>query len=89
MSVFEFIMLLCFGSAWPFSILKSYRSRSNEGKSLLFLYVVLVGYAAGSIHKIVYSYDLVFCLYVFNGLMVIVDIGLYYRNQWLSRCKRQ
>jgi hypothetical protein len=41
-SIYEFVMLLCFGAAWPFSIYKSYVSRRNGGKSVIFLFVVLV-----------------------------------------------
>ena len=36
MSIFEAIMLICFGAAWPFSIYKSYTSRENTGKSILY-----------------------------------------------------
>ena len=84
MSIFEVIMLLCFGAAWPFSIYKSYTSRQNAGKSLWFLCVILVGYVAGTIHKLLYSFDYVIYLYVFNGLMVFTDIVLYLRNQLLA-----
>ena len=80
MSVFEIVMLVCFGAAWPFSIYLSYRTRTNAGKSLPFLYIVLVGYMAGVLHKIFYSFDRVIFLYVVNGLMVGVDIIIYYRN---------
>ena len=73
-------MLLCFGAAWPFSIYKSYTSRKNTGKSVIFLFIVLVGYAAGIMHKILHNLDFVIYLYILNGLMVIADIGLYYRN---------
>ena len=47
MSVFELVMLLCFGAAWPFSIHKSVVSHSVEGKSLAFLLIVWAGYLAG------------------------------------------
>ena len=70
MSVFEIVMLVCFGAAWPFSIYRSYRTRTNAGKSLPFLYIVLVGYMAGVLHRIFYSFDRVIFLYVVNGLMV-------------------
>jgi len=70
MSVFEIVMLVCFGAAWPFSIYRSYRTRTNADKSLPFLYIVLVGYMAGVLHKIFYSFDRVIFLYVVNGLMV-------------------
>jgi lipopolysaccharide export LptBFGC system permease protein LptF len=83
MSVFEIAMLFCFGFAWPFSIYKSYKSRTNKGKSLVFLYIVLAGYLAGIMHKIMYSFDPVIVLYIVNGIMVLADIMLYYRNRRL------
>lgn len=83
MSIFEAAMLFCFGFAWPFSIYRSYKSRTNEGKSLSFLYVVLLGYISGTLHKIIYNFDLLIILYILNGLMVFADIILYYRNEGL------
>ena len=84
MSIFEVIMLVCFGLAWPFSIYKSYKSREIAGKSILFLCVVFVGYIAGIVHKLIFSFDIVICLYVLNALMVFIDITLYYRNKQLT-----
>lgn len=84
MSIFEIAMLFCFGFAWPFSICKSYKSGTNSGKSLIFLYIVFLGYLAGIVHKILYSYDPVIILYIINGLMVLTDIMLYYRNTKLD-----
>jgi hypothetical protein len=84
MSPFEIAMLLCFGAAWPFSIYKSYTSRQNAGKSVAFLYVILVGYASGIVHKLLYRFDGVIYLYVLNGLLVLTDIVLYHRNQRLA-----
>lgn len=85
MSIFEAIMLVCFGTAWPFSIYKSWTSRSCAGKSVIFLYIVLLGYAAGITHKILNSRDWVIALYTLNGLMVLADIVLYYRNARLAK----
>jgi hypothetical protein len=85
MSIFEAIMLICFGTAWPVSIYKSYKSRTSAGKSVIFLYIVLVGYAAGVTHKLLYSHDWIIALYAINGLMVFVDILLYYRNARLKK----
>lgn len=81
MSMFELIMILCFGAAWPISIYKSLAAKSIEGKSVLFLYVILIGYIAGITHKILYSYDFIIYLYILNGFMVLTDILLYYRNK--------
>lgn len=80
MSFFEALMLVCFGAAWPASIYKSYVSRSIAGKSLWFMIIVEIGYLAGMIHKLLYSFDLVIWLYLLNLLMVAIDIGLYARN---------
>lgn len=84
MSPFEIVMLLCFGAAWPFSIYKSYTSRQNAGKSVVFLCVILGGYASGIVHKLVYRFDGVIYLYVLNGLLVLTDIVLFHRNKRLA-----
>ena len=85
MSIFEIAMLVCFGFAWPFSIYKSIRSRSTNGKSVYFLSIVLVGYAAGILHKIIYNPDLVIVFYMLNFLMVTIDIILFLRNLRLEK----
>ncbi|MDD3712943.1 MAG: hypothetical protein PHZ28_05570 [Candidatus Izemoplasmatales bacterium] len=84
MMVFEIMMLLCFGFAWPTSIYKSMKSRSVEGKSVLFLYVIIAGYIFGILHKIFNDPDFVVFLYALNALMVFVDLMLYYRNKKLN-----
>lgn len=85
MSIFEAIMLICFGAAWPVSIIKSYKSRVNSGKSVIFLFVIVLGYISGIIHKLIYNYDAVIFLYILNIIMVSIDISLYYRNKRLMR----
>ena len=81
MSVFEAGMLLCFGFAWPISLVKAYRSRSTGGKSWLFSAVVILGYVFGITHKILHSRDIVMVLYVINMLMVTGDLLLWFRNR--------
>jgi hypothetical protein len=81
MSVFEIAMLVCFGAAWPFSIHRSWKSKQVAGKSLPFLVVILVGYLAGAMHKIFFSFDFVIILYGVNFCMVLIDIMLYMRNR--------
>ncbi|GAB6172620.1 hypothetical protein JCM15765_20980 [Paradesulfitobacterium aromaticivorans] len=85
MDIFEALMLLCFGAAWPFSIYRSYKSGSTEGKSPLFLIVVIVGYTAGILHKVLYNYDFVLYLYFINIAMVTVDLMLYVRNSQMFK----
>ena len=89
MSIFEIIILLCFASACPFSIYKSYTSRQTAGKSLLFMYTIEIGYIAGMSHKFVYNMDGVFYLYLFNFSLVLIDIGLYYRNLSINKKAKQ
>lgn len=80
MSIFEALMLICFGAAWPFSIYKSYTSKSVQGKSPYFLVVVIFGYIFGIINKLIGKNDIVFYLYVLNLIMVSIDLALYFRN---------
>lgn len=78
---FEALMIVTFGAAWPFSIWKSYTSKTNNGKSLFFIIIVDIGYVCGIIHKIFWSFDLVIILYIINFFMVSTDIVLYIRNR--------
>ncbi len=81
MSIFEVIMLLCFGAAWPFSIARSLKSKTTNGKSLFFLVILMVGYVSGIINKVVYNYDFVLYLYILNLAMVAFDTMLWVRNK--------
>ena len=85
MGLFEFLMLFCFGFSWPFSILKSLRSRSTQGKSLVFMLLVELGYVFGIVHKVLYSRDWVIWAYIVLFFVVAVDIALYVRNRRIER----
>ncbi|MDD3885629.1 MAG: hypothetical protein PHI35_02020 [Victivallaceae bacterium] len=76
--IFEAVMLICFGFSWPMSILKTVRTKNPTGKSLIFMWLILVGYAAGIMFKIAAGLDYVIILYILNTLMVAVDLGLTY-----------
>lgn len=82
-SIFEVIMLICFGFSWPFAILKTIRVKNPAGKSYLFMALVIIGYIAGCIHKILYHWDFVFWLYLLNTLLVSTDffLCLYYMQK--------
>jgi hypothetical protein len=84
-SIFETLMLLCFGASWPFSIVRSYRARSAEGKSLLFLVLLELAYICGILHKLIDYTDIALALYIANFLMVLADIALYFRNTRLDK----
>ena len=84
MSIFEAGMLICFGASWPLDIYKSLKSRTTAGKSVMFMFVLCVGYIFGIINKIIYSRDIVLILYIINLLLVSFDIFLFYRNRRLE-----
>lgn len=81
MSIFEIGMLVCFGAAWPFSILRSLKSKSTGGKSVGFLLVVLAGYVCGIANKLFIHFDNVIYLYILNFSMVLTDTVLWFRNK--------
>ena len=74
--IFEVIMLLCFGAAWPFSIYKMLKSKRSAGKSLVFLVVIFLGYISGILFQYYGERNAVIFLYMLNACMVACDIGL-------------
>ncbi|MBM4149346.1 MAG: hypothetical protein FJ224_09905 [Lentisphaerae bacterium] len=79
MSIFEILMLVCFGVSWPVSIAKTLRTRVVAGKSPVFLAIVCAGYAFGLAHKLLNDRDWVTALYAVNMAMVAADLALYMR----------
>ena len=84
MYVFEILMLVCFGFAWPTAIYKSLKTKSVKGKSVLFLYIIMFGYIFGILNKIINHPDYIIALYAFNFLMVFTDLLLYYKHKKLA-----
>ena len=82
-SIWEVIMMVCFGFSWPFAIVKTIKAKNPAGKSYLFLTMIIIGYLAGCIHKTVHKMDWVYALYVINALMVATDmvLCLYYQKK--------
>lgn len=78
-SIFEAVMLVCFASGWPFSIAKTLRTKQVAGKSPMFMVVVETGYVAGILYKLTGTPDPILAFYVFNSLLVAVDLALYVR----------
>ncbi|MCQ2736705.1 MAG: PQ-loop domain-containing transporter [bacterium] len=85
MSIFEMIMLIAFGCAWPPAIYKAWKARTAKGISLRFLIIVLIGYIAGIVHKLLYSMDIVLFVYILNLLMVLCQIFIYFRNRAIDK----
>ncbi len=91
----EIVMIVSFGVSWPMNVMKSYKARTTKGKSLTFLLLILFGYVAGILSKLLNDgymaqfgqkwYVLFF--YVLNFVMVATDLCLYVRNARLDRLK--
>ena len=82
MQIFEFIMLACFSLSWPISVYKSIKSKTTQGKSIVSIIAIIIGYVAGIIGKIVnnqLSYVLI--IYCFNLIVVSADLVLYFINR--------
>jgi hypothetical protein len=79
MNILEAAMLICFGVSWPVSISKSLRTRVVDGKSPLFMSLLILGYGCGVANKLLGSRDWVTLLYALNLVMVAFDLALYYR----------
>ena len=85
--ILEATMLILFGISWPFNLLKSIKSKSTKGKSLLFLILIDLGYVAGITSKFlsttfVWETDWwVFAIYVINFLFVTADLIMYFINK--------
>jgi len=81
-SVFESIMLICFGLSWPISVWKSWTSKSTKGKSVVFTAAILVGYLFGIMGKILNNnINYVLVLYLINVFFVTIDFCLYFVNR--------
>ena len=89
-TVFESVMLICFGLSWPISVYKSVKSKSTKGKSILFTFAIIIGYLAGITSKIIGSnYNYVLALYLINLAFVSVDLALYFINRKREHLQEQ
>jgi hypothetical protein len=77
MTVFEALMLICFGVSWPISICKALRTKVVAGKSPLFMAIVFLGYLSGIAFKLTGRPDWVLALYIMNAVFVMTDLALY------------
>ncbi len=94
--ILEIVMIVSFGASWPINLMKSYKSRTTKGKSLLFLCLIFFGYIAGIISKFLNEAYMasfaskwyVLFFYFLNLIMVGADLILYFRNLKLDKENR-
>lgn len=88
-AVLEMAMLLCFGISWPVNISKLIRSKSTKGASILFYFLIWLGYIAGVTSKLITIFTndapwyvsvkwYVMAVYVINLIMLTVGITVWF-----------
>lgn len=87
-SIFETVMLLCFGFSWPMNLIKAYNAKTAKGTSLPFILLIIIGYVAGITAKIVTGQtNYVLAAYVLNLAIVLLNLAIYFRNSTLDKKK--
>lgn len=88
--ILEFAMLFTFGFSWPFAIAKTYRAKRVDGKSPLFMIIVLCGYACGIAARLVDARpenDWLCWVYLLDMALVSTDLALYFHYLRKNRGK--
>ena len=79
-------MLVCFGFSWPLNVIKAYKARTTKGTSLLFIILIIIGYIAGILSKIISGQiNYVLIAYILNLAIVSVNVAIYFRNAAIDK----
>lgn len=90
-NILEAAMIVCFGISWPINISKLLKSRTAKGTSILFYFLIDIGYVAGIAAKFIKLSEgiqtpwYVWFFYFLNFFMVLAGIIIYYRNKKLDK----
>jgi len=82
----EALMLVCFGFSWPLNVIKAYKAGSAKGTSLAFIVLIVTGYIAGIMAKVInHQINYVLIVYFLNLLIVLSNLAVYFRNVNLDK----
>ena len=85
-SIFETIMLVCFGLSWPINVIKAYKARTAKATSLPFILLIIFGYLAGITAKLLMPQtNYVLVVYLINLAVVFLNLLVYFRNKKLDK----
>ena len=85
-AIFETVMLVCFGLSWPINVVKAYKTKTIKGTSLPFIFLIIAGYVAGIVAKIITrQMNYVLIVYVINLLIVMMNVVVYARNYQIDK----
>ena len=81
--ILECVMLICFGLSWPMNAYKHWKARTAKSTSLPFILLILVGYIAGIIAKLIAppKHFYVLLIYFINFFNVSLDLVIYFINR--------
>ena len=85
-AIFETVMLVCFGLSWPINVVKAYKTKTTKGTSLPFIFLIIAGYVAGIVAKIITGQmNYVLIVYAINLLIVMMNVVVYVRNYQIDK----
>lgn len=80
--VLETSMLVCFGASWPISVIRNIRAKTAKSMSLQFILLIITGYLAGIIAKLITGQiSYVLLVYLFNLAIVSINLVVYFVNR--------
>lgn len=86
----EALMLVCFGFSWPISLIKNIKAKSARNMSLQFILLIITGYIAGIVAKLISGrINYVLIVYLFNLAVVSVNLAVYFYNRHLDLCREK
>ena len=84
--ILETVMLVCFGFSWPMNLIKAYKAKTAKSTSLPFILLIITGYIAGILAKIVLgNINYVLAAYLINLAIVSLNLVVYFRNLALDK----
>ena len=85
-SIFETIMLICFGLSWPINVRKAYKAKTAKGTSLPFILLIIFGYISVITAKLLMPQtNYVLIVYLINLAVVFLNLLVYFRNRKLDK----
>lgn len=81
-TILEAVMMICFGFSWPMNLVKNYQSRTAKSMSLPFILLLIAGYTAGIVAKVMLGQmNWVLVIYLINLAMILMNLCVYFRNR--------
>lgn len=88
-SLFEAVMLICFGLSWPLNLVKNFKAKSAKAMSLPFLCLIIFGYICGIAAKFIGGISntplYVTIIYFINLIVVSANLVVYFYNRALDK----